>query len=562
MARKSQHSFLKDQRGAVAATYALALLPLVAIAGLAFDYTRVAGMETELQNAADQAALAGATQLDRTSGSMARAIAAIQGGLVSNSTAFANDGSGRTVNITDGTTQVIFYESKADAEAGTNGFLQGDASKGDADAAFVEVVVDTRDANYSLTSVVGAIKGSLNARAVAGLGSALCRIPPLMICNPDEADRDIGGNPNSVFDAVGRRGDGIKVVEGPTGAGPSYWEPGDYGFLDLGAGADAVAKGLGWISPDGNCISVEGNETIAPDTEPGLKAGAIDSINTRFDIYQNNSTCKAGGDCPAAFNSRKDLIRKAEDTPASNTNACSIHNKGWQETSGTKYLPTSATIPWATTPSAMGHPRDMCHAVSSAGSCTEGKFGDGNWDRDAYFRTNYLRTSAGSGGAAGTRWTQADWQYNLTHGADALPTGTTEPTRYEVYLWEVAREGDVVDGVTILATAPPGASGTTEISQSKPICSQHNGYSGTMTDPDRRVMTVAVVNCTAEKVKGKTKDVKIATWIDVFLVEPSASRTRTSASDIYMEVIRENELNANGTVGGLLIRRDVPYLVK
>jgi|GEM_PF-296907 len=561
MARKSLHRFFGNERGAVAATYALALIPLVAIAGLAFDYTRVAGMETELQNAADQAALAGATQLDRTSGSLERAIAAIQGGLVSNTTAFSNDGDGATIAITDASTQVVFYANKADAEADANSFT--DTTRF-AEAGYVRVKVDTRDANYAFTPIVGAISGSLNAQAVAGLGSALCRIPPLMICNPDESDRDSGGNPNSTFNTAGRAGDGMKVVEGPTGAGPSYWEPGDYGFLDLGAGADAVAKGLGWLAPDGNCTSVDGNETIAPDTEPGLKAGAIDSINTRFDIYQNNSTCKSGGQCPASFNSRKDLIREAGDTPGSNTNACSIHNKGWKETSGAKYLPTSGSTPLATTitPSAMGHPRDMCHAVSSAGACAESKFGDGNWDRDAYFRTNYLRTVNGSGGAAGTRWTQADWQYNLTHGPEALPMGTTEPTRYEVYLWEIAREGDVVDGVTILATSPPGATGSTEISQSKPICSQSEGFSGTMTDPDRRVMTVAVVNCTAEQVKGKTKDVKIATWIDVFLVEPSTARTRTSASDIYMEIIRENTLVATGNTGGLLIRRDVPYLVK
>ena len=101
MTKKSQHRFFRDERGAVAATYALALVPLIAVAGLAFDYARVAGMETELQNAADQAALAGATQLTRTSGSMERAIAAIQGGLVANNTAFSNDGAGNTVAITN-----------------------------------------------------------------------------------------------------------------------------------------------------------------------------------------------------------------------------------------------------------------------------------------------------------------------------------------------------------------------------------------------------------------------------------------------------------------------------
>ena len=57
-----------DRRGAVAPTVALSLFALIAVGGLAFDYARLAGMDTELQNAADQAALAAASQLDRQPG--------------------------------------------------------------------------------------------------------------------------------------------------------------------------------------------------------------------------------------------------------------------------------------------------------------------------------------------------------------------------------------------------------------------------------------------------------------------------------------------------------------
>jgi hypothetical protein len=59
-------------------------------------------MDTELQQAADQAALAAATQLDRADDAQARAALAIQDGdnakrLAANLTAFANDGDGMTV---------------------------------------------------------------------------------------------------------------------------------------------------------------------------------------------------------------------------------------------------------------------------------------------------------------------------------------------------------------------------------------------------------------------------------------------------------------------------------
>ena len=65
-----------DKRGAIAPTVALSLFALIAAGGLAFDYARLANLDTELQNAADQAALAAASQLDGQAGARARATAA------------------------------------------------------------------------------------------------------------------------------------------------------------------------------------------------------------------------------------------------------------------------------------------------------------------------------------------------------------------------------------------------------------------------------------------------------------------------------------------------------
>ena len=73
MSRRRGKSFWLNESGATAALYALALPALVAVAGIGFDYAHIAAMDTELQNAADQAALAGATQLDKTPGSIGRA---------------------------------------------------------------------------------------------------------------------------------------------------------------------------------------------------------------------------------------------------------------------------------------------------------------------------------------------------------------------------------------------------------------------------------------------------------------------------------------------------------
>jgi Flp pilus assembly protein TadG len=78
-------TFLRSADGAVAPTIALSLAALIAAGGIAFDYARLASMDTELQSAADQAALAAATQLDGEANARARATAAAQN-LVANLT--------------------------------------------------------------------------------------------------------------------------------------------------------------------------------------------------------------------------------------------------------------------------------------------------------------------------------------------------------------------------------------------------------------------------------------------------------------------------------------------
>ena len=62
---------------------------LIAAGGIAFDYARLAAMDTELQDAADQAALAAASQLDgQYNGARAQPQ---RTRLLTNKTLFAND---------------------------------------------------------------------------------------------------------------------------------------------------------------------------------------------------------------------------------------------------------------------------------------------------------------------------------------------------------------------------------------------------------------------------------------------------------------------------------------
>lgn len=576
---KRRKQFLGSTDGAVAATYALALVPIIAIAGLAFDYTRAVGLDTELQNAADQAALAGATQLDRETGAITRATNAVQGGLVTNSTLFSNDGAGTTVAITNAV-QLTFYETKADAEAGTNP-IDTSATGADQKAGFVQVNVDTRQARYTLTPIVGAITGSLNASAVAGLGSALCRVPPLMICNPDEASGSLN------MDVNNRKGYGLLAKPG----GGGQWVPGNYGYLDVGLanGAVGVRQALGWGSA-GNCIAQAGPNTV--DTQTGNIANAPGSANTRFDVYENNA-CETGGTCPSAINVRKDMIRPQASTP-SNGNTCEVNNNqgGWrlpyEGTSasgytGDAYLPRNANTTYTHTPRSMGHPRDKCHAVADGdtGNCKgpNGQFGDGDWDRDTYFRVHYVRTIDDPNTTAneiGTRWTGTEWRANLGSAAiqdldgDGTKSRTIDQiTRYEVYKWEEANLGNTVDGVVVLDDIDYNESNGAAVAvrhKAQSICSAQHGYTP-VSVPDRRLMSVAVVNCSQQGVSGNSTNVLVTQWIDVFLPQVAADRNYngnhfTGKDELYVEIVRANTTRATGSSGGITIRRDVPYLVK
>ncbi|MGQ7829470.1 pilus assembly protein TadG-related protein [Altererythrobacter sp. Z27] len=560
---------LRDQEGAVAATYALSLVALIAILGLAFDYARMVSMDTELQNAADQAALAGATQLDRSSGSMERAIAAAQGGLVANSTLISDDGEGTTIDVTDAT-QVVFYSNRADAEAGTNSFT--DTSRF-AEAGFVQVTVDTRDVNYAFTPIVGLFSEDMSASAVAGMGSALCRIPPLMICNPDEGS---SSSTPPKLNVAARRGHGLLAKPG---GGSGGWSPGNYGYLDIGPnGATGVRQALGWDGPPGNCVDVSGTDALEPvevDTQTGNIASGPQAINTRFDVYSSQG-CVGSGTCSPAYNVRKDLMRAVDATPSSG-NSCDIHNSGWKEPANA-YHPTDGAADFLGAIQSMGHPRDKCHAVEDGApnNCRTSAFGNGNWDRNAYFRTHYVRSAATGNGGIGSSWSETDWKREMTDALldtdndGVIDHGVAQLTRYEVYMWETtkAAANAVVDGVQILADTPAGASGSALTTRNRAVCGPVIYPPPTAAPPDRRVMSVAVVNCQAQadNLNGKGKDVLIAHFIDAFVVQPSYDRGQagkvTKKDEIYLEIIRETDIIGTGAISGPTLRRDVPYLVR
>ena len=539
--------FRKEEGGAVAATYALAIIPLVAMAGLGFDYARMAGMDSELQNGADQAALAAATQLDGKAGACARAgNAAI--GLVQNQTILADGNEAIVVDTAIGVandqcsafSNIRFFSEYASRSSFT-------LATGDKDANYVEVTIDGREVTYSLVAAAGADGADGLALAVAGLGSAICKVPPVMMCNPNE-----GNDPD--FNIANYVGKGIRLVanvNGKNGGNQDADEevgsygPGVFGYLETNAGngAIATARTLGRSAPPGDCVSIDG-----ADVKPGQQVSVLDALNVRFGIYENglNNVCGTGDAlCPASGNARIDLVKKGGSGAS-----CRIHSSGFQ-VGDAPYRPTDAVNdidPTGVQP--MGYPRDKCHAVSVSGVCTgngNARIGDGNWDINAYYETNGYTTLSPTTVAANT------------YGYPEL-AGRTSPTRFQQYRYEW------VYAETMLAVKNlPGGNRH----QGTPLCNAPGIAPGTT--PDRRVLSIAVINCsTADNggpVDASTTDADISKFVDVFLVEPVARRvapdgTRyTNNSDVYVEIIGATTVGGGGTAGQE-IRKDVPYLLE
>jgi len=137
-----------------------------------------------------------------------------------------------------------------------------------------------------------------------------------------------------------------------------------------------------------------------------------------------------------------------------------------------------------------------------------------------------------------------------------------------VYLWEIEKSQQTIteaSGLTTVVLGPRTSGSLT--SYGGPKCSPLKTYGGAGTVPsatvaDRRRLSVAVINCLAEGVKGNSKSVPVTEFMDVFLVQPSVDRGRTSKDEIYVEIIGKTKSGSAGETAGTVIRRDVPYLVR
>lgn len=129
-------------------------------------------------------------------------------------------------------------------------------------------------------------------------------------------------------------------------------------------------------------------------------------------------------------------------------------------------------------------------------------------------------------------------------------------TRYQVYQWEIDHRGETIDDVVVLANP------NSKSAYGRPRCDASGGVVPVEGVADRRRISVAVINCKANGVRGNTGNVPVRKFIDVFLVQPSLQRDRTAKDEIYVEIIGKTQSGSAGETAGTVIRRDVPYLIR
>jgi hypothetical protein len=458
--------------GSVLPFAALIMAALLGIVGLSFDLGRHYILSTELQKAADAAALAGAYQLDAyepPATVLARVTAAVQGApLVANSQKL---GASPGAIVISSVTLLRSVPANDDTPIGS----------GDVGPPYNYVRVQTQAVTSN--NIFGQVVGqpatiTLQAEAVARKGRAVCQIPPLAVCNPAEAISGAGAsfNPAAYF--------GRQILARAHGGGGTSWAPGNFGFLDVpgyGNGAGGLANALGTAAPNA-CFKT------AVTTEPGQTNGARAALNTRFDMYEN----------PFFKNSKND----PNFPPAQNV------TKGYNTAAG-NYCNSPQPADPATQPNFKKLPRDT--DLSEAN-----RFGNGQWMCAAYWQAVHpgVTAPAGCGNSPGS------------------PTSSI--TRFEVYRYEI-------DNGLVPSGASGFENGQKSCSSQPPKAPVNNDLS-----TDRRVITMAVINCLEHNIRGSST-VQPEAFLNGFLTEPVAdSPSDPNRGDIVLEVIGSNVQGSGG----------------
>jgi Flp pilus assembly protein TadG len=248
----------RGERGIALVIMSIGLSAMLLAVGLGIDISHFYMVKTELQHAADGAALAGASALNSSAAGVRAG--ASRAAVVMNKCEFNHaDVTVPTANVTFGINQDDSnYMSQASAEASAS------------NVRFVRVTTSPAPVKVYFASFV--LGGTMNITATATAGQSVplnvfCGYLPISVI-----DYDVPIMPGNVY-----------TFRAPPSGGPA---PGNYNILAVAAnGGKAVEFGL--AVGVGGCAKAD--TWYAEDTATGEKAGPMrKGINCRFDDYQGS----------------------------------------------------------------------------------------------------------------------------------------------------------------------------------------------------------------------------------------------------------------------------------
>jgi Flp pilus assembly protein TadG len=249
----------RGERGSILAASTLGMLSFLLAVGMGVDVSHLYLAKNELQNAADAAALAGASGLDYQSSGISKATARAVAAM--NSYEFQN------TQVVFTPAHVRFARNLSDFDSGTD-FNQAAASAPGVapDIKFVKVTTPASPVSIAFASIVLGSSFNIWAEAIAGLSVPLNVFTgylPAFVAD-DEVSQILPGN--------------MYTFRG----GPhSSVSPGNYNLLAID-GSGASDDRIGLASGVRNVVGPGGYV----DTKPGISAGPVrGGVNTRFDDY-------------------------------------------------------------------------------------------------------------------------------------------------------------------------------------------------------------------------------------------------------------------------------------
>jgi Flp pilus assembly protein TadG len=471
--------FWADRDGAILPYVAIMLIAIIGLAALAIDGSRLMSVQTQLQNAADALALAGAAELDRRPDSIIRARAAIDN-------LIANPVAGAGVDQIAQVANVEFLQSLpiSDDLPITDANLTDDPTL----AAYMQVTVKPASmlTLFPVSLLAGRRTISIGAQAVAGYDQIVCSVTPLYVCNPFEAP---GMTYYQATQAL------VEASQNPASkrrlirlAGSQFnngaYTPGTMGYIAPDTGllpAASCGPGAGYGIPQAlaapqvrACFRLSAVYLLPSEDQPSM-----DGLNTRFDIYAHGfSTCRIYA---PDQNVRKGFITFG------NANWCNAQ-------------PASPSWPMPD-PTATAFPVDQNMIRVNGTLDTNVELGNGVWNCANY-------------------WSIA---HAVGPGKNSPPAGCTATatiSRYDLYQYEMNFLSDRSLSAEIGAPqcAPPG-------------------------ENNRRVVIAAIVNCASSPVPMHTdaQAVPVAAFGRIFLVLPAEPGTNDNPYAEFLGLVKRSD---------------------